>query len=156
MRGDALGPAFVRARGFTVHESREAGTGWRYADWLGDLAARVSAQVLFVDVRDELSAQDLAVVRAQGVRIAVLDDGADRRLAADWAFYPPVPSARGLDWTGFSGRVCLGWEWIPLRREFAQRPDASAPASGPRVLVCGGGSDPAGGDSIDCSQERHR
>ena len=36
------------------------------------------------------------------------------RLAADFAYYPPVPQARALDWTGARTVARIGWEWSLL------------------------------------------
>jgi spore coat polysaccharide biosynthesis predicted glycosyltransferase SpsG len=73
----------------------------------------------------------------------VIDDGSERRLAADYAYYPPVPGAQALDWTGSHTLPRVGWEWALL----GLNPNAAssrAPASRPTVLVAMGGSDPQG------------
>jgi spore coat polysaccharide biosynthesis protein SpsF len=101
------------------------------------------ADVALFDVRDETSRSDLEALRTAGTVVAVLDDGSDRRLAADVAFYPPVPRVARLDWDGFDGVVHSGWEWVALRRAFAG-PRPRRPRGTPlRLLVTGGGSDPA-------------
>ena len=47
-------------------------------------------------------------------RYAVIDDASERRLAADFAYYPPVPQAEALDWHGSACTVRIGWEWALL------------------------------------------
>jgi spore coat polysaccharide biosynthesis protein SpsF len=79
----------------------------------------------------------------KGTIVAVLDDLSDRRWAADLAIYPPVPQVEKVDWSGFRGKLCFGWEWVVLRPQFAQ----SAPlrkSSKCTLLIAMGGSDPAG------------
>jgi len=74
---------------------------------------------------------------------AVIDDGSEARLAADFAYYPPVPQARALDWTGAHTQVRIGWEWALL----GLNPHVTATrAASPRpvLLVAMGGSDPQG------------
>ena len=48
---------------------------------------------------------------------AVIDDASERRLAADFAYYPPVPQAFALDWTGSRCEPRIGWEWALLGLE---------------------------------------
>jgi len=102
--------------------------------------------------------------------IITIDDPEDKRLEADLAFYPPVPQVKRIDWTGFTGKLYVGWEWVILRKEFSEWrkrhdgiPDqcpmtndgSSMTADGfslppthctkiPRILVTMGGSDPQG------------
>src|SRR5208282_516887 len=74
---------------------------------------------------------------------AVIDDASPRRLAADLAYYPPVPQAEKLDWTGSHCERRIGWQWAILG---LGKPAASWGHAGPRptLLVTMGGSDPAG------------
>ncbi|MEC4673637.1 MAG: glycosyltransferase [Nitrospirota bacterium] len=103
--------------------------------------SRISGDVLICDVRDDLGRDNLNDLRQTGLLIALLDDVTGRRLAADLVFYPPIPQLEGLSWTGFSGRLYVGWEWVVLRRDVrnAQRTTVSPR---PRIVVTMGGSDP--------------
>jgi spore coat polysaccharide biosynthesis protein SpsF len=101
------------------------------------------ADVVLFDVRDGTDRDDLDRLRDRGTIVGVLDDGADRRLAADAAFYPPVPRVARLDWSGSSCAVRSGWEWVALRRPFAEARPPRPGQGPPRVLVTCGGSDPA-------------
>ena len=88
--------------------------------------------------RDELQrfVQDIPVS-------AVIDDGSQRRLAVDFAYYPPVPQAGDLDWDGSSCTVRIGWEWALLGlTQSTLRPRSLSPR--PTLLVSMGGSDPYG------------
>jgi spore coat polysaccharide biosynthesis protein SpsF len=79
----------------------------------------------------------------------VVDDGHERRLASDYAYYPPVPGAAALDWKGSRALPRIGWEWALLGlnpnalKAQTRVKDAPAP-SRPTVLVAMGGSDPHG------------
>ncbi|MFO1187073.1 MAG: NTP transferase domain-containing protein [Alphaproteobacteria bacterium] len=69
-------------------------------------ARRRRASALVLDVRTGLSLTDVDKLRASGLKIAVVDDASERRLAADIVAYPPVPQAATLDWEGLPAR---GW-----------------------------------------------
>lgn len=143
MRFDPLGMGIVREAGFPVLGSPE-GAGFDYGSWLANAVESTLAEVLVIDVRDELTLHDVRSIRERtGVRVAVIDDVSDRRLGADDVFYPPVPQARALEWPDFTGRMHMGWEWVLLRPEFAAEPQR-APHDPPVVLVTMGGTDPAG------------
>ena len=107
--------------------------------------------MLIVDVRNDLSKNSLNLIRSMGVVVVVIDDASDRRLAADLAFYPPVPQIETLDWSDFSGQLFVGWDWIILRPQFtwssrairsisSQKPAESDSAF--TLLITMGGSDP--------------
>jgi len=116
--------------------------------WLDGVIHRLQPDVLVLDVRSELARSSVEKWRSGGVLIATVDDPSERRLAADLAFYPPVPQVQKLDWTGFTGQLYVGWEWVVLRREFARAlskgQELRAKNQKPRILVTMGGSDPAG------------
>ena len=74
---------------------------------------------------------------------ATVDDASDRRLAVDFAYYPPVPQARNLSWQGSHCTARVGWEWAVLgMTQIAQRPRTFSPR--PTLLIAMGGSDPHG------------
>lgn len=111
-----------------------------------DLETLVDANnpdLLLLDGREGPSRAELEKLKRGVAVAAVIDDGHDRRLAADYAYYPPVPGALALDWTGSNALPRIGWEWSLL----GLHPNAAtsrAPASRPTVLVAMGGSDPHG------------
>lgn len=95
--------------------------------------------MLVLDCREGPSYAELAALKADV--IAVIDDASERRLAADLAYYPPVPQAEALDWTGSRCAPRLGWQWSLLG--LAQSPPRAKPISPrPTLLVAMGGSDP--------------
>ncbi len=142
MRAGPLGIGLVRDAGFPVFES-PAGADSPSDSWLQDVIKSATAEVLVLDSRDALALADVRAIRERtGVRVVVIDDSSEARLAADDAFYPPVPQVLALAWPDFAGRVHIGWEWVLLRPEFAVRPQRS-PQRPPVVLVTMGGTDPA-------------
>jgi spore coat polysaccharide biosynthesis predicted glycosyltransferase SpsG len=115
-----------------------------YGAWLEKTAQKFKASVLVVDVRDELSVQELERLKGDdGPLIVILDDLSDRRFAADLVFYPPVPQVRRADWPGFRGEVFVGWEWTILRSQFSS-PLHGKSTAGNTLLITMGGSDPGG------------
>jgi len=98
--------------------------------------------LLLLDCREGPSRYELSKL-AQRVRLtAVIDDGSERRLAADLAYYPPVPQAEALDWTSSRCAPRIGWEWAMLGSNQTLSPRAHA--GRPVLLVTMGGSDPFG------------
>ncbi len=132
---EALAP--IRDAGF---EASLVGPG---PDLLAAMIAARAPDLLICDLREGLSREELDELSARIALTAVIDDGSDRRLAADRAYYPPVPQAFELDWSGTSCVPRIGWEWSLLgmgvttatRRDQLPRPS---------LLVSMGGSDPKG------------
>ncbi|HEY1876096.1 MAG TPA: NTP transferase domain-containing protein [Rhizomicrobium sp.] len=102
--------------------------------------------ILLLDGRSGPSCAELEKLKRGIAVTAVIDDGHERRLAADYAYYPPVPGAKALDWTGSNTLPRLGWEWaiLGLNSNFVPPPKDHARASRLTVLVAMGGSDPHG------------
>lgn len=143
MRQGPLGMEIVREAGFRVLEAQHDGRV-DYRQWMSEAARESAADTIVLDVRDNLTLDDVRAIRRRTrARIVVLDDASERRLAGDEAFYPPVPQVRALSWAGFEGHVHVGWEWMPMRPEFAGDPHPVRHET-PRVLVTMGGTDPAG------------
>ena len=99
--------------------------------------------ILLLDGREGPSREELEKLKRGIAVTAVIDDGHERRLACDYAYYPPVPGALGLDWTGSRTLPRMGWEWavLGLNPNIVRK---HVPASRPTVLVSMGGSDPHG------------
>lgn len=99
------------------------------------------ADLLILDCRDGPTRQE---VEAYPVPLkAVVDDGSERRLAVDLAYYPPVPQAEHLAFEGSHCAPRIGWEWALLG--LAPLPSRPRPLSPrPTLLVTMGGSDPFG------------
>ncbi len=111
-----------------------------------DLVALIRKQapdMLVLDGREGPSRQELEKLRRDIPIVAVIDDGSDARLAADFAYYPPVPQARTLSWAGARTVARIGWEWSLLGLSPHLTPSRGISAR-PVLLVAMGGSDPQG------------
>jgi spore coat polysaccharide biosynthesis protein SpsF len=134
---DALEP--IRAAGFEACLVDLA----RDAEFLSRLIAARKPELLICDMRDGLGQKELEALARNVSITAAIDDGSERRLAADVAYYPPVPQAAVLDWTGSDCVARIGWEWALLgltKAKLNVRPRAARPS----LLVTMGGSDPFG------------
>jgi spore coat polysaccharide biosynthesis predicted glycosyltransferase SpsG len=147
MRPSSLASEMVKQHAYSILQAPGGGVFDQKA-WLRDCLSTSGAQTLVVDVRDDLSKLTLDALVGKGTLIALLDDASDRRWAADLAFYPPVPQVQRIDWSGFRGRLCIGWEWLVLRPQFARSvpPRKQSPLDNSNIslLIAMGGSDPAG------------
>ena len=141
MRRNPLASEMVGRESYPVLES--LGGEFAQSVWLNECVLQSRAAALFVDVRDDLPRATLDSLSARGIIIATLEDLSERRFAADLALYPPVPQVRKADWVGFRGQLCVGWEWIILRSQFA-RAFSDRRESTLSLLIAMGGSDPAG------------
>ena len=99
--------------------------------------------LLILDGREGPSRAELEELKRGVAVTAVIDDGHERRLASDYAYYPPVPGALTLSWQGSQTLPRIGWEWavLGLNPNLVRK---RAPGSRPTVLVAMGGSDPHG------------
>jgi spore coat polysaccharide biosynthesis protein SpsF len=133
---DALTP--IKGAGFeaiTIDKMHDA-------QMLGELVKARHPDLLICDLRDGVSGAELEAVARDVAITAVIDDASERRLAADVAYFPPVPQAFQLDWTGSDCVARIGWEWAVLglaRTKLKERVHAARPS----LLVTMGGSDPA-------------
>ncbi len=113
------------------------------AEMLAELIKSRSPEILVCDMREGIGGRDLARLADDVMLTVAIDDGSDRRLAADLAYYPPVPQALRLDWRNSNCEPRIGWEWSLLGLSKLTPPRANAPAR-PALLVAMGGSDPDG------------
>lgn len=141
LRGSDAAAAYAVKRGHDV--IRMPDDVDRATPALVEAARQTHADAVVLDVRDPFPVACLASLRSQGVLLAAIDDESELRLAMDLVFSPPMPQIEALSWAGFTGTRHVGWEWVPLRREFAQAARC-APAGSGSLLVCMGGADPAG------------
>jgi len=138
---------------FAVHGTVDALTPIRKAgfeaqllsceDHLAELATRLKPQMLLLDCREGPGRAELDTLAHDIPVTAVIDDGTERRLAADFAYYPPVPQVKSLDWTGARTVPRIGWQWSLTGLNPHLTP-ARALAARPTLLVAMGGSDPQG------------
>jgi spore coat polysaccharide biosynthesis protein SpsF len=110
------------------------------ASW-SDIVAH--PDICILDCRDGPTREALAGLVRDVPLTAVIDDGSERRLAADFAYYPPVPQVENLEWQDSDCAVRIGWEWALLGLpQAATRSRSFSPR--PTLLVTMGGSDPTG------------
>jgi spore coat polysaccharide biosynthesis protein SpsF len=138
---------------FALHGSEDAAVPIRRAGFEAvmiethdDLAALIRKHVpdmLLLDGREGPPRATLEKLARDIALAAIIDDGSDARLAADFAYYPPVPQARALDWTGARTVARIGWEWALLGLNPHLTP-ARGVSTRPTLLVAMGGSDPQG------------
>ena len=129
--------AQARRAGFEAEIVGPQGAG------LGSLVEKLAPDLLVLDCRDGPSQSDLAQLSAGVGVTAVVDDASDRRLAADFAYFPPTPQVEALDWAGSRCVPRVGWEWSILG--FAPHaPNSRLLSPRPTLLVSMGGSDPMG------------
>jgi spore coat polysaccharide biosynthesis protein SpsF len=102
-------------------------------------------EILLLDGREGPTRAELEKLKRHVAVTAVIDDGHERRLACDYAYYPPVPGAQALGWAGSNTLPRIGWEWalLGLNPNALKAKDSPVP-SRPTVLVAMGGSDPFG------------
>jgi len=143
MRQGPFGVEIVRQNGYESLVSNEEGD-FDYVSWLKEIVVNNDVQALVLDVRDNLLRMAVDEVRDLGVLIATIDDSSDRRLSADLSFYPPVPQVRSLDWSGFTGELYVGWEWVVLRKDCTNLQKRKRENKRSMVLITMGSSDPAG------------
>ncbi len=134
--GDEAAFALVRAEDFPITPVAPG-----RADSLSRLLGGSPPDAVLIDLRTAFDEAEIDAFRRARCRIAVLDDPGERRLHADLAFFPP--SGAKLDWRGAVGERLVGFDWIPLRRQFAPPPPRRL--GEPKLaLILGGGSDPSG------------
>ena len=138
MRQSELGISKVK-ESYPVLESNEA--IFDYEDWLSDCIHQTNAEILIMDMRDGLTREKLKRVKKRtGIKVVTIDDLEDKRLQADFAFYPPIPQLENVHWKGFNGKLYVGWEYVILRKEFYQSySEPNNPT--PNILVSMGGAD---------------
>ncbi len=139
MNADKIATAPVMTEGFTIDLKPH---GVDECEWLLGLIDKHQVLATVLDVRSSLSATSVMRLKGAGAIVGVIDDATQRRLAADFAVYPPVPQVFALNWEGAESEPLVGWEWVILGQDlgFPMRPGAARP----RVLVSMGGTDPLG------------
>ncbi|HEY1962904.1 MAG TPA: NTP transferase domain-containing protein [Rhizomicrobium sp.] len=117
--------------------------GARDYEQLSRIITDIAPDLLICDMREGAHERQLRSLRKRVSLLAIVDDGSDRRLAADVAYYPPVPQAMALDWSDSHCTPRIGWEWVLMGSGRSVEP-APPRSAEPLLLVTMGGSDPAG------------
>lgn len=112
------------------------------------LSAAKDPDLVILDCREGPSRQ--AIADLKGPLKITVDDGSERRLGCDVAYYPPLPQVAKMEWTGTACAPRVGWQWALLGPQQAcERPRKQSPC--PTLLVTMGGSDPFG-LTLKCAQ----
>lgn len=117
-----------------------------YKQWLSSIIEKFKADDLILDVRDDLDKSTLFEIKKLfNIKITTIDDPLDKRLACDFAFYPPIPQVKQMNWDGFFGKLYVGFEWVILRNEFLEYKNIPKNLNTPpKILITAGASDPKG------------
>ena len=138
MRESELGIKRVKEL-YTVYQTDEK--IFDYKEWVIDCINKTEAQIFIMDMRDLLTREELKHIKKKtGIKVVTIDDPEDKRLESDLAFYPPIPQIEKMNWLGFDGKLCVGWDYVILRKEFAityPKPKNRIP----HILVTMGGTD---------------
>ncbi len=130
---DAAQP--IRRAGFNVHMINAAPAALQH------MLSAQQADLLICDLRQGLDAAELEACAKQVSLCAVYDDAGPRRFAADLAYYPDLPQAHALDWSGSKTMPRIGWQYA-LLGTYGHMSPRKATSGLPRLLVTMGGSDP--------------
>jgi spore coat polysaccharide biosynthesis protein SpsF len=139
------GIEMIKAKGYPVITGNAHTDAFSEEEFLRNAVQQSACNALIMDFREDISLDFLFSLRKQGIILVDIDDPNQKRLAADLAFYPPVPQVKRMNWSGFQGQLMAGWEWVILRPEFTALADQQRIQNHRlHVLVTMGGSDPAG------------
>ena len=138
MRRSGLGIKKVKET-YPVFQSNEK--DFNYKEWLTDCIEKTKSKVLIMDMRDDLTRDQLKSIKKKTrIKVVTIDDPEDKRLEAGLAFYPPIPQLEKMNWNEFKGDLYVGWEFAILRKEFLIKYPKSNNAK-PNILVSMGGTD---------------
>ncbi|MGC8791540.1 MAG: UDP-2,4-diacetamido-2,4,6-trideoxy-beta-L-altropyranose hydrolase [Desulfurella sp.] len=130
----------IQKEQYTIIEKDEKNS----KQWLIDTIEKSKADILVLDIRDELDKEILVEIKQKfNIKIVSIDDPQDKRLVCDYVFYPPVFQVRHLSWEGFKGKLYSGFEWVILRDQFLQYKNKPKPLNKKlKIFVAAGASDP--------------
>ena len=111
----SLGASIIKDSGFNIAPLESTNDKLSYRLSLENIIKEKNISSLIIDVRDSLKRETIDYLKHEhNLNVFILDDGSERRLAADVNFYPPAPGVKNLNWEGFKGELCVGWEWVVL------------------------------------------
>lgn len=145
VREDSTGIDLIRKKNYRIFVPANNSLNFDYSSWIFEIIGYFMPQVFLMDVRDDLPLELIKKIKERKILVVTIDDPSDRRLYSDLAFYPPVHQVKKMDWTGYEGKLYVGWEWVLLRPEFSIQKKARTTSSAvPIILITMGGSDPEG------------
>lgn len=141
VRKGPVAKSIILKAGYLVSEPAD---GLDEETWIRQVIERECPAALLMDFRAGLSPLAVERWRRRGILMISIDDPEYKRVACDLLFFPPIPQVDYLDWSGFTGELYVGWEWVVLREQFGTIGRVRKVNSQPLVLVTMGGSDPEG------------
>ena len=76
------------------------------------LVRRRKPDLLILDSGANVSRAEAESLRGDCLLMAALEEEGELRLACDFAYYPPLPTARALRWAGARTVPRIGWPWL--------------------------------------------
>jgi spore coat polysaccharide biosynthesis protein SpsF len=130
----------IKKEQYTIIEKDEKNS----KQWLIDTIEKSKADILVLDIRDDLDKEILVEIKQKfNIKIVDIDDPLDKRLSCDYVFYPPVFQVNYLNWEGFKGKLYSGFEWVILRNQFLEYKNKPKPSNKKlKILIAAGASDP--------------
>jgi len=93
---------------------------------------------IFFDIKKNYSNNFIKKLHQKNVKIITIDDKYNKRIHSHVCFYPPVPQVKMMNWSTFKGKKFIGWQYIPLRKQFENIKNNKA--SSKKILILSGGS----------------
>ena len=93
---------------------------------------------IFFDIKKNYSVNFMKGLNTDNIKIITIDDKYNKRKYSDICFYPPVPQINKMEWSTFSGKKFVGWQYIPLREQFEKIQTHKVFPK--KILILGGGS----------------
>ena len=73
---------------------------------------------IFFDIKKNYSSNFFSKLKKNKIKTITIDDKFNKRVLCDLCFYPPVPQVNQMSWKNFKGKKYIGWEYVPLRKQF--------------------------------------
>ena len=109
-------------------------------NWLKKCIEKLRVNVLFLDVKKDISYQDLKCIKnLYNINIVTIDDFEKKRLISDLAFYTPIPQAKKIKWKKHKGKVLNGWQYSVVRKMSIKK--INRKNNKINILISMGGSD---------------
>ena len=138
MKDYDLGISKVKEQGFQYFL---APNPFDYHRWLITLTEQLKINIFVGDIRDGLAIKTIEHFKYNNILTVAIDEPSDYRKACDLCFYPPHAQLESLDWTGFSGEIKQGLEYVLLRPEFYQKKTYQKKSGQHNILIMMGGTD---------------
>lgn len=112
-----------------------------------DIIESENIKVLILDIRTNLSGQDILEIKKKNIIIVSIDDPSERRMFVDYSFYSPLIQLTKVNWNNSLGKQFIGWDWMPIRNDFNKllsQKGKKQRNSSRNIFISMGASDPLG------------